>query len=299
MKKKGILFLVIILIFTNTLTVLANETPEVSDNLEIENIKDNIESNDNQESLELGHAKEDLEEDTELEDEEEVVLEGWDLLQRTVIDGISNIEEEIVVDMSSFSERPSMDEVIDKTREAYRQVDLFRWNINSTKFMLNSKRLKLIINYTITLEEFNETKEEVVKIVEEIIPKDVGDREKVKIVNKYIKKILRYDYSYENDFFYSALKEGKATCLGYATLAKLFFDELGLESYIVDGYVSDAYDGDGYHAWNIVKIDDKWHHIDITYNDSLGSNQYLLVSDDYLVSKQRTWDLKSFPNAIK
>lgn len=47
-------------------------------------------------------------------------------------------------------------------------------------------------------------------------------------------------------------------CDGYSGLYNVFMWELGIESYMI---VSDR------HAWNLVKLDDKWYHTDVTYAD--------------------------------
>lgn len=59
---------------------------------------------------------------------------------------------------------------------------------------------------------------------------------------------------------YAAFFNKKAVCQGYALLFQLLAGKIGIESRIVLGYK-----GDELHAWNIVKLDDKWYQIDTTY----------------------------------
>ncbi len=58
----------------------------------------------------------------------------------------------------------------------------------------------------------------------------------------------------------------KGVCDGFAKLAKLLFDGVGICSYVVSSQafgINQCYEP---HAWNIVKIEGKWYHLDITFD---------------------------------
>ena len=61
---------------------------------------------------------------------------------------------------------------------------------------------------------------------------------------------------------YGAMVEGVAVCEGYAEAFQYLLHRAGIFSYIVLG----SSKGVG-HAWNIVRIDGKYYHVDLTWND--------------------------------
>lgn len=59
---------------------------------------------------------------------------------------------------------------------------------------------------------------------------------------------------------YGALVKGDAVCQGYAEAYKLLLNRCGIDSVLVS---SEAMN----HAWNLVKIDGSWYHVDTTWDD--------------------------------
>ena len=90
---------------------------------------------------------------------------------------------------------------------------------------------------------------------------------------------------------YGALFENYAVCDGYSRLVKMMCDDMGIECRIVVGDVN----GGGGHAWNLVKVDGQWYHLDVTWDDG-GSDRYayFLIPDSYLDST-RTWNKDLYP----
>lgn len=140
------------------------------------------------------------------------------------------------------------------------------------------------------------------EIVKQLELNDAGmsDYEKVKAVNDYLCSTTVYSEG-ESPYLpiqhtaYGALINGDCVCEGYSKAANLIFSKCGIESYYVLGSVKTRYD----HCWNIVKIDDRFYQLDITWNDADGCpNQYFLVTDDYM-SLSRTWDKEKYPQVSK
>lgn len=89
---------------------------------------------------------------------------------------------------------------------------------------------------------------------------------------------------------YGAISDKIAACDGYSCLTKLILNEIGIECDIVFGKSVDSDE----HVWNLVKVDNQWYHLDVTWND--GANKcthYLLVSDEYM-QKSRSWDTNEY-----
>ena len=66
---------------------------------------------------------------------------------------------------------------------------------------------------------------------------------------------------------YGMLLEDKAVCDGYSWLYNVIMNECGVECYRVTSK-------ENLHAWNMVKIGDKFYHVDVTWDDTLAGNLY-------------------------
>lgn len=83
---------------------------------------------------------------------------------------------------------------------------------------------------------------------------------------------------------YSCLVEKKALCEGYARTYSILLSEVGIESKHVGGTgTNDA--GSEPHAWNLVKLDKKWYHVDCTFDDpTINGQEYpYYVSHEYFL----------------
>ncbi len=68
---------------------------------------------------------------------------------------------------------------------------------------------------------------------------------------------------------YGALVDGKAVCEGYAAAFKLLCDVYQIPCMTVFGYSVSASGEQGYHAWNIVRMEDGvWYGVDTTWDDN-------------------------------
>jgi len=65
-----------------------------------------------------------------------------------------------------------------------------------------------------------------------------------------------------NQSAYSALVEGRSVCAGYARAFQHVLMELGIPCYYCMGYSGEE------HAWNIVKLDDGYYNVDVTWDDT-------------------------------
>jgi transglutaminase-like putative cysteine protease len=129
----------------------------------------------------------------------------------------------------------------------------------------------------------------------------LSDFDKIKFVNDFIVQNTVYSTNTTNSphSAYTVLAEGKGVCQGYALLAQKMLTKLGIESLYVVGEAG----GVG-HAWNLVKLNGGWYHIDTTWNDPTpdrGPNNvryaYFLMSDRQLAN-DHTWEIQDYPQAV-
>lgn len=130
------------------------------------------------------------------------------------------------------------------------------------------------------------------EIIPSIVTPDMSDDAKEEAIHDYIINHVSYDYTLQQNSAYTALTSGKTTCLGYSMLLKKMLNEVEIKSQIITGYTPD-----GYHAWNIVQINDIWFHVDIT-NDTVGTNKYRYfnATDDLMTQNNYIWDKTKYQN---
>lgn len=135
-------------------------------------------------------------------------------------------------------------------------------------------------------------------ITEEIIEKDMTERDKVIAVHDYL--VVNTVYSEEQekaDYLataYSVLIDGEGQCQGYSEAFTALLMISGVETRVISGDALDTSANYQPHAWNLVKIDGEWYHADVTWDDPLpdtgGSaiHTYLFRSDDYF-ERDHAW----------
>ena len=158
------------------------------------------------------------------------------------------------------------------------------------------KNGKLVINvvfhYYQTKNQHLYVKQQVKKIVRSVTKPAMTQHEKVKVLHDYIVDNVTYDFSLNQrvnaPFF--ALKEGETLCNGYAMLMYLLLKEVGIEARLISGEAGTGRNKE-YHAWNMVKLERTWYHLDVTWNDYDDGQiryQYYLKSDTTM-RKDHTW----------
>lgn len=134
-------------------------------------------------------------------------------------------------------------------------------------------------------------------IISELIAPGQSELEKVLAFHDFL--VLNVEYDLERlqagimpDISYTAygaLLDGIAVCSGYAAAFKLLLDSVGVEALVVKGNARNEL-----HAWNLVKIDDSYYHIDVTWNDPIpdrpGSVSYSFFGmTDSAISRTHSW----------
>ncbi len=121
------------------------------------------------------------------------------------------------------------------------------------------------------------------------IPADLSQFQRQEIVHDEFLKICEYEYNYDTNSdnweiysIYGALVDGKAVCEGYAKAMQLLLNTVGIENTPINGKSQGVW-----HQWNVVNIDDKWYHLDSTWNDSERFNndilyRYFNVTDEII-----------------
>ena len=71
---------------------------------------------------------------------------------------------------------------------------------------------------------------------------------------------------------YSGIVDGRTVCAGYARAFQFLMTQCGVETLYVSGTAADSYGSSGHHAWNLVKEDEGWYFVDVTWDDPIGGS---------------------------
>ena len=137
------------------------------------------------------------------------------------------------------------------------------------------------------------------QIIDTQITSEMSDIEKEKAIHDYLTLHCKYgelsgenkDESYKA---YGVLVLGQGVCNGYAEAMYLLLNAVGVDCKMVVG-TADGND----HAWNMVCLDNKWYHVDATWDDPVPDKegivqyQYFNVTDSFL-QQTHTWEKEQY-----
>lgn len=134
------------------------------------------------------------------------------------------------------------------------------------------------------------------RIIQSTITEDMTQFEKeLALHDALVKKVTYYEYSDLQTIpmikhtAYGALVQNEAVCDGYSKAFKLLLEKVGIESIIIGGSTQAEL-----HAWNLVKLDDKYYHVDVTSNKLDYSKKHVIHAyfnlSDTQISKTHSID---------
>ena len=151
-------------------------------------------------------------------------------------------------------------------------------------------------------------------IMEEIsLLNPLSDYDKLMCIYEYLQDYITYD-SKELEYTcrhgsslnpashnaYGALIEKTAVCDGISAAFSLLAQQMGYDCTIVSGSAAFMTKGFSSHAWNLIRVGDKFYHIDATWDinhyqqTKEYSYEYFCVNDDS-INVDHNWDIKSTP----
>lgn len=134
--------------------------------------------------------------------------------------------------------------------------------------------------------------DKVKEIITKNITNDMNNKDKIKVIHDYIIKTTKYDSlksdenisNYSSDTAYGPLFEGYAICNGYSDLMSIFLYEMNIESIKI---------ASENHIWNLVKLDNSWYHLDLTWDDPVMENGKEIIDYSYfLITTEELMELE-------
>lgn len=175
-------------------------------------------------------------------------------------------------------------------------IKSYEWKYEGYK---NDVTINFIFSFHTTKIQEDYVNSEVTAILKDIIKVSMNDHQKEKAIHDYIVSNIAYDTTLKKYSAYEALKDGLTVCNGYAQLAYKMLTESGIETKIVLGK------GNGEnHAWNLVKLDNIWYHMDCTWDDPVPDIKGRILYDyfnlnDEKIAEDHTFEKLNYPAAIK
>lgn len=230
--------------------------------------------------------------DAEFIDDEECdngslqLMSTQESLEQCLMNGWDNVEEGINV----YDYRIKVDDFTDAYRKVLYQNPIYYYVNNGYSYLptISGYIYEVRPNYketdkdviSSTIDQINKATEEILFFVDE----NMSDFEKIMTVHDYMALHYEYDYSY-TIYDLSIMLDKTGVCMAYTLAFTHLMNQLGIETYYVS---SEAMN----HAWNLVKLDGEWYHIDLTWDDHYDrygfhewtDHAYALLSDSKIQS---------------
>lgn len=221
--------------------------------------------------------------------------ETYDLIKSALI----NLDDEV-----KLSTNLTSDEIFDiRDRVISDNPEIFYLDYENSKYWSNGV---LDCRYIDSKENIMEKKQKIESkanyIISKIIKPEMNEFEKELAIHDFLVLNTRYDVkNYENNTIPTSsynidgvLLNGVAVCEGYAQTFKMLLEKVGIESIVVSEPRIN-------HAWNMVKIDGEYYHVDVTWNDPIPDRQgrvlhtFFNVSDRRMLQGKHIWDQEKYP----
>lgn len=198
---------------------------------------------------------------------------------------VNNIENVIHDEMSKL-----------RITNSYEMFNVTKYSGTITGHSSGNIDIKIDFTYRMTAGMEADLDTKVRAIVADIAPDSMSQYEKERAIHDWIINNTKYDQSYTIYDPYNTLIQHTGVCEGYTLLAQKMFTVAGIKSIVVEG-TADGQD----HAWNMVYIDNKWRHVDCTWDDPISSEDVLRYDyynlTDNEISEDHYWNTSAYPSA--
>lgn len=217
---------------------------------------------------------------------------------------------EVEINISSYKESNSSEEIFNLVEKIVNENPLILYYKGCEYWSNGILKLEYSKDKKVIFSHRKEIDKKVDYIISNVITNNMSNYEKEKAVHDYIINNSKYDEDYilnnkvssESYSPYGVLVKGKGVCESYAKAMKLIMDKINIECIIVVGKANKTD-----HAWNIIKLDNNYYHVDLTWDDPVTNDGSNVLSYDYFnindkdMRKNHIWEKNNYPicNSIK
>lgn len=165
-------------------------------------------------------------------------------------------------------------------------------NIYTTYYKTGKIKLEIVRLYDSYTIQKIETK--VDEIINNLIVNTDTNTTKIQKIHDYIINNTKYDSkkidnihdaTYKSNTAYGLLYENYAVCSGYTDTMAIFLDKFNITNVKV---------ATAKHVWNLVYLDNKWYHLDLTWDDPVSSDGKEILSQTFfLISGEKIRSLET------
>ncbi len=226
-------------------------------------------------------------------DKNNKIINNDNQMYEEIYKAITNLDDS--VNLSKYGP-PSVEHALDVAKKVLEDhPEIFYFDSNKSIYYSDGNfEIKYIDSKPTVKNMINELDTKTSNILNKYVSSKMSDIEKVISIHDYIvlnTKYIETDYCHDP---YGVIVKGRGVCQGYAESMKLLLNKVGIECIYVS---SDEMN----HGWNIVNIDGRNYHLDVTWDypiqsgDNVVKYEYLALSDKEM-SKTHTWDKSKYPS---
>lgn len=154
-------------------------------------------------------------------------------------------------------------------------------------------KITLTIHKSYTEKEITEIEKKLDYIEQNVLDKNKSTIENIKAAHDYIINNTKYDIdkksngttNYKSDIAYGPLIQGYGICGGYTDAMELVLERMNIISYKV---------ASENHIWNGVNLDNKWYHLDLTWDDPVTpDNSQILDNSFFLIDTNKLLEIET------
>ena len=148
------------------------------------------------------------------------------------------------------------------------------------------------VNKLYTENEISLINEKISFINNKYVKNEKNNKNIIKIIHDYIIKTTKYDsdrsdlkiVKYKSNIAYGPLIEGYGLCGGYTDAMALFLDYYNIPNFKI---ITEN------HVWNAVKLNNKWYHLDLTWDDPVApSGKDILEHTFFLINTKKLEEIE-------
>ncbi len=197
-------------------------------------------------------------------------------------------------DVEEISKDTNLLSVLNNFVHPFNSYDIIYTNYNSLG------QISITVNKVYHNHEIEILENKIDKIYNDLTDDKMSNKEKILAIHDYIINTTTYDTKraraitdndtdfipvYQSHKAIGPLFQNMAICGGYSDAMSLFLIKMGLPNYKISNDV---------HIWNLVYLDNKWYHLDLTWDDPVvDTKENLLLHDYFLISTKKLFSLKN------